>query len=376
MRIRNAVTRRALRYGVGAGVVTVSLALAAPAVGASDGRRHDGRRHDDGYRQTNLISDQPGVAKMQDPNLVNPWGIASGVTMNGPTPFWVSENHNDNTSIFAGAVHGSPITQPRPPVSIPGGAPTGQVFNGTGKFKVTANGKSDTALFIFASESGMITGWSPNVDPNNAVVGASTPDAVYKGIALVRTDDGPRLLATNFHAGTVDVFDSNFKPVTGKNMFVDHNLPANYAPFNVAVIGRRVFVTYALQKLPDKMDDQSGPGNGFIDVYTTEGRFLDRFASHGALNSPWGLVLAPESFGRFGGALLVGNFGDGRINAFDRDGDFLGTLRDEHHKPITIDGLWGLRFGNGTFSTPGTLVFTAGPDEESHGLLGTLSAND
>ncbi|HEY7135682.1 MAG TPA: TIGR03118 family protein [Acidimicrobiia bacterium] len=355
--------------------MTLSLALAAPAVGASDGRRHDGRRHDDGYRQTNLISDQAGMAKVQDPNLVNPWGIASGVTMNGPTPFWVSDNGTDQTSIYAGAVHGSPIMQPRPPVSIPGGEPTGQVFNDTGAFKVTSGGKSDTALFIFAAESGMITGWSPNVDANHAVVGASTPNAVYKGIALVHTDDGPRLLATNFHAGTVDVFDSNFMPVTGKNMFVDHHLPAGYAPFNVAVIGRRVFVTYAKQDA-DAHDDVAGPGHGFIDVYTSEGRFVERFASRGVLDSPWGLVVAPESFGRFGGALLVGNFGNGRINAFDRHGDFLGTLRDGHGMPIAIDGLWGLRFGNGTFSTPGTLVFTAGPDGEMHGLLGTLSAND
>lgn len=350
----------------------VSLAMGAPAVGAADARGDHEVSHDNAYRERKLVSNLPNVGQLQDPKVKNAWGIAFGPS----SPVWIADNGSDSATVYTGAVRGSPVVKVPIEVNVTGGSPTGQVFNPTKRFVVSANGKSDAAKFIFASENGDITGWSPNVDGSNTAPGTHVDGAVYKGLAIGVDDGGPRLFAANFHAGTVDVFDGSFKPVKHRGAFVDDDIPPGYAPFNVAIIDDHVVVTYALQNA-EKHDDVAGPGHGFVDVFTSEGHLVRRFASRGVLDSPWGVVVAPKSFGGFGGKLLIGNFGDGRINAFDwRTGARLGTLRDDRHRPIVIDGLWALALGNGTFGDRNSLVFTAGPDHESNGLIGTLSPVD
>jgi uncharacterized protein (TIGR03118 family) len=354
--------------------VMIWLVGAASPAGAQDigghGRVDEHEKRENEYRVTNLVSDQPNVAVVQDPNLVNAWGLAAGPN----TPLWVSDNGTDVTTLYSGAVGGSQVTVVPLVVSIPDGAPTGQVFNPTGGFQLTEPGGNHAALFLFASEHGTISGWNQQLMPlTSAQRVATSPGAVYKGLALANTGAGPMLYAADFHGNKIDVFDSQFMPVHRPGAFVDPRLPDGFAPFNVQEIDGKLYVTYAKQGPTG--DDVAGPGNGFVDVFTPQGSLVRRLVSRGLLNSPWGVAIAPADFGRFGGALLVGNFGDGRIHAYDaHTGRFLGTLRDDHHQPITIDGLWGLRFGNGVAGSPTTLLFSAGPGDESHGLLGTLDA--
>src|SRR5213594_1858065 len=265
-------------------------------------------------------------------------------------------------------------------VSVPG-APTGVVFNGGTGFAVSNGTATAPARFIFATEEGTILGWSPAVALTQAVVAVdnSAGGAVYKGLAIASTAAGDRLYAANFHAGTVDVFDAGFHPVLGG--FTDADLPPGYAPFGIRHLGGTIYVTYALQDA-DKHDDVAGVGHGFVDAFDTEGNLLRRVASTGRLNSPWGLAVAPSDFGTFSGNLLVGNFGDGHINAFD-PGHFRGDgalrprgqLHAADGRPIAIDGLWAIAFGNGAAAGPtNALFFTAGPIHEEHGLFGKLLA--
>jgi uncharacterized protein (TIGR03118 family) len=324
------------------------------------------------YTQTNLVSDIAGVARLTDPHLVNPWGMAASPT----SPLWVSDNGTNVSTLYSGGLSGAPLRPASLVVKIPGGAPTGQVFNPTTSWVIKSGSHSAAATFIFASEAGEITGWNPAVPPpaptTSAQVGATVPGAVYKGLAMSTGSGGNWLYATNFHAGTVDVFDSHFKLVHWAGAFQDSHLPAGYAPFNIANIGDQLFVTYALQG-PGKHDDAAGTGRGFIDVFDLKGKLLRRLVAHGPLDSPWGLALAPANWGRFGGDLLVGNFGNGRISAFDpTTGAFIGQLRNSDGLAITINGLWGLRFGNGTAGSATSLLFTAGIGDEGHGLLGTI----
>jgi uncharacterized protein (TIGR03118 family) len=326
------------------------------------------------YVQTNLVSDIPGIARSTDPNLVNPWGISATPT----SPLWISDNHSDKTTLYKGALNGGPLPPQGLVVSIPGGAPTGQVFNPTTSWVVKSGSASGPALFIFASESGSITGWNSAVPApapsTKAQMGVTVKDAIYKGLALSTGAGGDWLYAANFHAATIDVFDSKFRQVHWAGAFIDSKIPKGYAPFNIQNLGDKLYVTYAFQK-PDKVDDAAGTGRGFVDVYDLQGKLLQRLISHGPLNSPWGLAMAPATFGRFAGDLLVGNFGNGRISAFDpATGAFAGQLRNADGLAITIEGLWGLQFGNGVAGTPDTLFFTAGFAEESHGLLGTITA--
>jgi uncharacterized protein (TIGR03118 family) len=278
------------------------------------------------------------------------------------------------TTLYRGAVGGTPVAGPVLTVGIPGGAPTGQTFNDTTGFVVP--GTTSPALFMFAGENGDLAAWNQSVSPNTEAVSVGhIPDAVFKGLALVHSPFGPLLLASDFHAGTVDVFDSTFTQLAVPGLFADPRLPRGYAPFNIAQIGDRVFVTYAKQDAA-RHDDVAGEGHGFIDEYTTYGLLLRRFASRDALNSPWGMVVAPSTFGSLAGDLLVGNFGDGRIHAFDlRTGDREATLRGANHHALVIDGLWALILGDPTFAGADTVVFSAGPDEEKHGLLGLLQPN-
>ena len=324
---------------------------------------------------TNLVSDVPGRAEVTDPDLSNAWGLAAGPA----TPIWVADNHTDLSTLYSGAVGSQPVVKVPLVVSIAGGAPTGVVFNSGAGFVVSNGTTSGPSRFMFASEGGDITGWNPAVPPpppsTHSQPAVHVADAVYKGLALAVTSRGPRLYAANFHAGTVDVFDTAFAVVHQPGAFVDPALPAGYAPFDVAAIDGRLYVTYALQDAAAH-DDVKGRGHGFIDVYTLDGTLLRRLVSRGRLDSPWGLSLAPSSFGRLAGMLLVGNFGDGRINVYDpTTGRSRGVLRDTDDDPIVIDGLWALQIGNPTIGGIDSILFTAGPDAEQHGLFGVLRAN-
>jgi uncharacterized protein (TIGR03118 family) len=332
--------------------LALAVAVAGPASAAGTGT----------FRQVNLVSDQPGVAAFTDSSLVNAWGMSHGPN----TPVWVSDNGADVTTLYR-TDQGSPVTKALQ-VAIPGGAPTGQVFNGGTGFDVP--GTTTPARFIFAGEDGFISAWAGG--PSATLVGGPFSDSVFKGLALVQSPSGPLLLATNFRANRIDAWNSSWTLVSTPSMFHDPNLPAGYAPFNVAEINGQVFVTYALQDAA-KHDDVAGKAHGFIDVYTTSGDFVKRFATHGVLNSPWGIVLAPASFGQFGGDLLVGNFGDGRIHVFNpQTGAVLGLLRGTSGGPLVIDGLWGLIVGTQVAGGTDSVWFSAGPDGESHGLLGLL----
>lgn len=357
--------KRRVAWQLAALAVLVLIVALIPSI--ADANFMHGRN---AYVQTNLISDIPGVARITDPNLVNPWGMAAGPT----TPLWISDNGMDVSTLYTGGINGRiPVVLPLV-VSIPGGAPTGVVFNPTKDFVVQGTGASAAANFIFASEAGQITAWSKAVSGTQAVSEFTSPTAVYKGLAMASTDDGTFLYATNFHDGTIDVFDKTFAKVTMTGDFTDPDLPAGFAPFGIQNLGGKLYVTYAMQD-EFKHDDVKGPGHGFIDVYSPSGDLLKRLVSQGALDSPWGLAMSPKNFGAFSNSLLVGNFGDGAIHAYDaRTGKLRGQLMNRDHNPIMINGLWGLRFGNGVMGTPRTLLFTAGIGDESHGLFGEITA--
>jgi uncharacterized protein (TIGR03118 family) len=338
------------------------------------------------FIQTNLISDIAGVARFTDPNLVNPWGIAYMPTSPGNPggPFWISDNNAGVSTVYNG--DGStafPAVKIPPPAGSPLGTlgtPTGVVFNGGSGFMVSQNGMSGASFFIFATEDGTIAGWSPSVNVNSAITAVdnsknptAADGAVYKGLAMA----GTFLYAADFRHGTIDVFNQSFKPATFKGNFTDPMIPAGFAPFNIQNLGGKLFVTYAKQDAT-KHDDVGGAGNGFVDVYSTNGILLQHLISHGALDSPWGVAIAPAGFGQLGGDLLVGNFKDGHINAFNpTTGTLIGPVNNQFGNPITIDHLWGLKFGNGgAAGDTKTLFFTAGIGDEMHGLFGSIRVPD
>jgi len=320
------------------------------------------------YSQQNLVSDLPGVAKFLDPDLVNPWGIA----FSSGSPIWISDNGQGLATIYngAGVKQGLVVSVPAPGGGQ--GAPTGQVFNGGSGF--------NSDRFIFSTEDGTIAGWRGALGTTaELAVDNSGAGSVYKGLALAANGSNSYLYATDFHNGNVDVFDSTFTKVTLAGSFTDPGgLPSGFAPFGIQASGGKLFVTYAMQDAA-KHDDVACPGCGFIDVFNTDGTFVQRLVSMGALNSPWGLALAPGHFGKFSNDLLVGNFGDGTINAFDPiTGAQLGTIDGSNGMPLVNLGLWGLAFGNGAQGTStNTLYFTAGipgPDQiEDHGLFGAIT---
>jgi uncharacterized protein (TIGR03118 family) len=334
------------------------------------------------FLQTNLVSDISGLALNTDSSLKNPWGLAASPT----GPWWVADNNAGVSTLYNGAgvkqtLAGASSVLIPPPAgsdSTTLAAPTGLVFNGDGGFTVAEDGKTGSAAFIFATEDGTIAGWSFGVDPSHAIleVDNSASGAVYKGLAMGTDRDGRHLLyATNFHDGTIDVFDSKFRPTSVGHDFTDPNLPDGFAPFNIANIDGKLYVTYAKQN-DDKHDDVAGAGNGFIDVYNTNGKFLRRLTSGGLLNSPWGITKAPDDFGPYEGDLLVGNFGDGRINVVNpHSGKIIAQLNDPNGNPITIGGLWALRVGNGgQAGDTHALFFTAGINHENDGLFGEIQA--
>ncbi len=361
-------SRMPARRGLGLLLSTSVATLACLPVFAMDfSREHDQDEEQTHYQQINLISDISGVAQLQDTNLVNAWGLSFGPT----GPFWIGDNGTGKATLYAvtndasGAPH---VTRNARVVTIPGnGSVTGLFNNNTTGF----NGDA----FIFASEDGTISGWRGALG-NAAEVLITRNTAVYKGITLVTNGLGPILLAANFSEGTIDEYDSTLHLI---GQFADTQAPAGYAPFNVQNVAGNVFVTYAKQDAA-KHDDVPGRGHGLIDVFITANGTFHRFATGKAaggnireMNSPWGVTLAPGSFGSHADQLLVGNFGSGTIMSFDANGKFHGLLKGKEECPVMIDGLWSLAFGAaGTAGVATDLYFTAGPNGEAHGLFGVL----
>ena len=363
--------------------VAIAAAFATVAYGMVPA---SARTHAGGYRQINLVSDQHGKARLTDHDLVNAWGLAAspGTNSKPGTPLWVADNGSDKATLYQGNGPGMVSKVPLV-VHVTGAAPTGQVFNADQSAFIVKDkkGNSGSALFLFDTENGTIDAWSPGVNPNGTQPSTVTEvarnngaNAVYKGLAIATSHGKTFLYATNFRSGRVEAYNSKFKPVElAGGLFVDPRLPAGYGPFGIAEIMGKLYVTFAKQDAT-LHDDVAGRGRGFVDVFTNSGRFVRRLVTRGALDSPWGLALAPGGFGRFGGDLLVGNFGDGHINVYNPvTGNHLGQLRTPNGKPIVIDGLWGLRFGNGNAAKTNQLIFSAGPDGESHGLLGKIVVN-
>jgi uncharacterized protein (TIGR03118 family) len=323
------------------------------------------------YTVHELNSNVPNAAAHQDSDLQNGWGIAEPAS----GPWWVADNGTDKSTLYNadGTKRASPI------VDIVNGAPTGIVFNNSSDFVVTKDSKSAAPLFIFASESGTISGWSPAVDPANSVIGTVTEGAVYKGLALATRAGQRQLYATDFVGGKVDVFNSSYGAGTAAGGFMDPNLPSGYAPFGIANVEGNLIVTFAKQQAGSE-DEAHHQGFGIVDEFDSDGNLISRIATHGQLDAPWGIAKAPAGFGPFSGDLLIGNFGDGQINAYSQQADGswarAGGLRDSSGRQIVIDGLWGIGFGNNGAAGPSTtLYFAAGPNDEADGLFGSITAN-
>ncbi len=336
-----------------------------------------------GYAQTNLVSDIKGLAHTFDPNLQNPWGVSQ----NTEGQFRVADNATGVSTQYgaAGQIIGTPITIPTPPGVTPPSAPNGNVFNTTNDFVINEGGKSAPATVIFSSENGTIVGFNPAVDPNEGILEAdlSQSGAVFKTLTAGSVNGANYLYASDFHNGAVDVFNGQFQLVHLSGSFTDPSIPAGFAPFGLKNVNGTLFVTYAKQD-GARHDDVAGVGNGFIDEFSLTGDLIGRFASQGDLNSPHGIAVAPDNFGRFSNALLVGNFGDSKVNAFNlQTGQFLGQLTDAHGNTLILNGgfkkepdtkgLWGLTFGDGqNGAATNSLFFAAGINDENDGLFGKV----
>jgi uncharacterized protein (TIGR03118 family) len=325
------------------------------------------------FQETNLVSDVPGLAPTTDPNLVNPWGLARSAT----SPWWVADNHTGVSTLYtgAGAIVPLVVTIPVPPGGTPPSAPTGAIFNGN-----SSDFLGDR--FIFDTEEGAVAGWSSGTA---AVLRVNhSGSAVYKGLALAQNNGANFLYAANFFGAKVEVFDSNYMPVTlAPGAFSDPFLPTGFAPFNVQTIGDTLWVAFAEQD-ESKHDEVHGPGLGFVDAFTASGKLVMRLQSGSWMNAPWGVVLPPANFFNPSGipfvigitnTLLVGQFGSGQIAMFElKTGSFFGLLNDPNGQPLTIEGLWALSFGNGGNAGPtNALFFTAGINDEQHGLFGKIT---
>jgi len=341
-------------------MITVSPCLSPPAAAAPL------------FDQTNLVTNDQvaNPAQVTDPNLKNAWGIS----LSTASPFWVSDNGSGLATLYrvdanTNATTIVPLVVTIPPINS--GTPTGQVFN-TGATSGAFNGN----LFLFVSEDGTVSGWRNALGTTAEILQLASSANVYKGTTEATISGHSYLYAANFRAGTIDVLKGDPAAPDLTSKFTDPGLPSGYAPFNIRVLGGNLFVTYALQDA-SKKDDVPGLGHGFVSVFDLQGNFIGRVASMGTLNSPWGLEIAPSSFGQFAGDLLVGNFGDGRINAFDLLTDALvGQLLALDGSALTIDGLWGLTVGNnGNGGSSNKLYFSAGPDDEMNGLFGVITAS-
>ena len=329
------------------------------------------------FDQTNLVSDQFGVAQIQDKNLINPWGIAANPAAGA---FWIADNDAGVATLYTGDHNGGSLAKAPLVVSIPNGEATGMVNNTTQDFVVTdSKGHSGPAVFIFASEDGNITGWNPAVPPpapsTHAQSATHVQGAFFTGLATGSAGGKNFLYAADFAGGKIDVFDGKFKQTTLSGGFKDSSIPKGFAPFNVQNLNGNLFVTYAQQDKAHPGREVFGAGKGFVDEFDTAGNLLRHVAAGGSLNAPWGVALAPKDFGLFGGDVLIGNLGDGHITGFDGTKHFAseGQLKNADGSTIAIDGLWGLRFGNGVIAgDSNALYFTSGPDHYEHGLVGSI----
>ena len=353
-----------MRFALVVAFVAVGIAIGA-AFALGGGPRN-------AYVISSLVADRQQHAPHADARLVNAWGLAASPT----GPWWTSNEASATSTLYSGQGHKQQLT-----VQVAGG-PTGVVWHAGNGFRVGAGRLSDPARFIYACEDGKLRGWAPSVPTawsTEAMVavddGASA--AVFRGVAI----DGSRLYATDFHNARVDVYDAQWRRVRVPGAFVDRSIPEWYAPFGIQAIGDHVFVTYVWRA---PVNGNDAPTGGYVDEFDRTGKLLSRVARSGKLNAPWGLAIAPHSFGAFGGDLLVGNFGDGHVNAYRRKGNgwtFDGTLNDRHGQPLVVNGLWGLAFGNGGLAGPtSTLFFTSGPhvwqgetENGVHGLLGSIT---
>jgi uncharacterized protein (TIGR03118 family) len=326
------------------------------------------------YQVDYLVSDGAIPTEHVDLEFRNGWGLAASPT----GPWWVAVNEMEVSKVYdaSGAPQDLRVVVP--------GAPTGIVNSGGAGFIVTDGTTSGPAKFVFAMENGKLAGWNPGVGPAPplgqafVVADRSSVGAVYKGLAIAHTISGDRLYAADFHNRRIDVFDESFTLVNTIGGFVDPKLPQGYAPFGIQTLAGRIFVSFAKQDA-DALDEVAGQGLGIVDVFDTDGTLLAQVAAHGQLNAPWGMAIAPVGFGAASGNLLVGNFGDGTIVTYTMTDDMLkftpgGVLRDASRKPIQIDGLWGIGFGNdaGAGSSK-ALYFAAGPADETHGAFGRIT---
>jgi uncharacterized protein (TIGR03118 family) len=348
----------------------LAVACAAVLVGGVAAAA-EAREQANPYTVHALVSDDPSVpAPATDANLVNGWGLTAGPT----TPWWTANNGTNTSTLYSGTGAKVALT-----VAVAGG-PTGTVFNGsTTDFVISQNGRSGAARFLFATEAGTVAGWSPSVNGATAVTGAdrSSAGAIFKGLAIANN----RLYAADFHNARVDVFDASFGLMALPGAFQDPKIPKGFAPFGIQALGGNIFVTYAKQDAAAK-DDVPAPGQGYVDEFTPDGKLVAQVVNsqkkNAPLNAAWGLALAPTGFGNFAGDLLVGNFGNGRVSAYAKNGSkwvYKGQLRVGDGTPIAIDGLWAIAFGNGSASGPTTtLYFLSGPGGEKHGLFGSITA--
>ncbi|SAK74441.1 hypothetical protein AWB77_03327 [Caballeronia fortuita] len=324
------------------------------------------------FKMSIVVSDGAVSAPHTDTNLKNGWGVAFN-----PNGFvWVANNGTQTATLYDGNGVVQSLVVSIPATATGPANPTGIVFNKGPDLTLARNGKSGVAAFVFAGEGGSISAWAPAVDMTHAftVVDSSASGAIYKGLAIAATSTGAhRLYATDFHDSRVDVFDGTFTKIAVPGGFRDAQIPAGFAPFGIQAIGSKIYVTYAKQD-GDAEDDVPGAGQGFVDVFDIDGNLMQRLAANGPLNAPWGIAQAPGNFGTFSNDILVGNFGDGTINAFDpSSGAFVGQLMNADGTPLVQRGLWGIAFGNNLNAQPSnTLFFAAGPNDEADGVYGRI----
>jgi uncharacterized protein (TIGR03118 family) len=366
-----------------AGLIAIGVGVPAWAASASGTPGGAAAARADSFKQTNLIANKTGFgAKLVDKNLTNAWGLAAGPGV----PLWVSDNNSGKATVYSGGMNGGAVSLDLT-VPVPGGNPTGQVFNSDssafpvgGKNGAPANFIVDTDSVGAHQSPGEIAAWDGGAsfvveDSARGGAGGKIPaHAVFKGLAIAfGPKAGPELFAADVANARVDVFNRDFRPMSTPSQFRDPKIPAGYAPFGIQNLNGRIYVAYGKQNR-SRTDTVAGAGLGFVDVYTVNGKLIRHLVSHGALNDPWGLAIAPKGFSPFAGDLLVGNLGNGRINAFNpTTGKFLGALDNAKRKPIAISGLWGLMAGNSAFGGPSTVVFSAGPNGYANGLVGVLS---
>jgi uncharacterized protein (TIGR03118 family) len=372
------MVRLAATPGLMLAALTITpLAVTAPQepAGAQTQRisvSHTGERTAS-YEAQILVSDGSTPADFTDPNLINGWGVAFN-----PNGFaWVVAEGTGKATLYDGRGRAqSPVVTIPPANGQEHGTPTGIVFSTSDDFVVKQGDASGPARFIVATTGGTIAGWSANVNPTEAIVAVdrSGDEAAYTGLALSGNGMTHVLYAADFRHRRVDMFDAQFKPIEAAGAFVDEGLPEGYSPFGIQAVGGDIYVTYARQEEEDPEEEEKGPGLGVVDVFDPNGAFLRRVATKGPLNAPWGVALAPASFGPLGGAVLIGNLGDGTIHAFSpRTGAPLGALNDSSDRPISVDGLWGIAFGNGIQAqNTNELFFAAGPQDETHGTYGVI----